>query len=134
MTKIVGTSYFKLISCHPDLQAVVHKASDIMDLSVICGHRNEHDQNAAYQAGKSTKQWPDSKHNAWPSHAVDILPYFDQGNPYDWDEHLAFARLAGTLFAVAFSMGVKIRWGGDWNQNNRSNDERLLDLGHFELC
>lgn len=66
--------------------------------------------------------------NTLPSNAVDIAPY-----PLDWSDSLAFARLAGFVQAVADSMGIAVRWGGDWDQDGKSKDERFLDLVHFEL-
>ena len=138
MSKITGTSLKRLQTCDNRLQIIIHDVSDIMDLSVLCGERSKEEQNKAYAEGKSKLQWPDSKHNIKPGQdkakAVDVIPYFLQGKEhYDWEDELAFARLAGVIMAVAHRHGVKIRWGGDWDRDGRSADERFLDLPHFEL-
>lgn len=98
------------------------------DFTVSCGHRGEADQEAAVRDGKSTKHWPDSLHNRLPALAVDLAPY-----PTDWADSLAFARLAGYVLAVADDLDIELRWGGDWNGNGRTRDERLVDAPHFEL-
>jgi len=98
------------------------------DFSVTCGHRGEAEQELAFRTGKSTKHYPDSKHNRMPSVAVDLAPY-----PTDYGDPAAFARLAGYVLAVADELDIEVRWGGDWDQDGRSNDERLVDLPHFEL-
>ena len=104
-----------------------------MDLSVLCGHRNEAEQMIAYNNGFSLVRWPLSRHNSYPSEAVDVAPYYEQKPHYDFDDILAFARLAGVVLTVAHNQGVALRWGGDWNRDGRSRTETFLDLGHFEL-
>jgi hypothetical protein len=34
---------------------------------------------------------------------------------------------------MASSMGIKIRWGGDWNGDWKVKDNHFDDLPHFEL-
>lgn len=139
MGAIVGTSLHRLLTVDPRLRRVVERANSIMEVSVLCGVRSKEDQDEAFNAGKSKVKWPDSNHNLRPgidefSRAVDIIPYFNSGKSrYDWEDELAFARLAGVMFACARDEDVKIRWGGDWDRDNRSADERFLDLPHFEL-
>ena len=103
-------------------------------MSVLCGTRSKREQDEAHAAGKTKLLWPRSKHNATPSQAVDVIPYFLSGKQrYDWEDLLAFSRLAGVILAVAHRHGVKLRWGGDWDRDGRSADETFLDLPHFEL-
>jgi len=124
----------ELDTCHPKLQRLIREvdrrlsARAVLDLVVMCGHRGELEQNAAYASERSTKQWPYSLHNRLPSPAVDVAPH-----PIDWRDKARFARLAGYIEAVAEDMGIQIRWGGDWNQNGRTVDERLVDMPHLEL-
>ena len=40
---------------------------------------------------------------------------------------------AGFVKGVAYKMGIPIRWGGDWNNNNDLKDNNFDDLPHFEL-
>jgi peptidoglycan L-alanyl-D-glutamate endopeptidase CwlK len=120
---------------HPQLQRLVDEyadcAPDTMDLSLVCGFRNEATQNAMFARGTSKRRWPLGKHNRQPSEAFDFVPY-----PFDthtWEDSLRFARIAGAFFIVAHRIAVPIRWGGDWDADGRSLGERFLDLGHIEL-
>jgi peptidoglycan LD-endopeptidase CwlK len=129
------TSRLRLASVHPKLRRVIEETMARLDrhpggldFTVTCGHRGEASQEQAFSEGKSTKHWPDSLHNRLPSLAVDLAPY-----PTDWADTAAFARLAGYVQAVADDLDVEIRWGGDWNGNGRTTDERLKDAPHFEL-
>jgi len=141
ISNISGRSLARLLTCDPRLQYIVHDVSDIMEVSVLCGERSREDQLKAFKSGNSKVKWPNSKHNVTDemrqngvkSQAVDLIPYFKGKQAYDWNDLLAFARMAGVMFAVAHRYNVKLRWGGDWDQDNRSKDERFLDLGHFEL-
>ena len=117
---------------HPDLQRVLDEALKIYDFSIIEGFRSKEAQNLAYAKGNSQKQWPNGEHNSWPSKAADIMPY-----PVDWSDTAANLQrcclLAGIVIATAFKLGIKIRWGGDWNSNGDTRDEHFRDYGHFEL-
>lgn len=131
------TSNERLDTCHPELQRLLREVdrrlsqSKVLDLTVVCGHRGQKEQDEAYHAKpqRSTKPWPLSKHNQLPSLAVDVAPY-----PTFWDDEASFARLAGYIQAVADELAIPIRWGGDWNGNGRTEDERLVDLPHLELA
>jgi peptidoglycan L-alanyl-D-glutamate endopeptidase CwlK len=103
-----------------------------VDISILCGHRGKDEQDEAYRTGRSTVQWPRSKHNALPSLAVDIAPYLPDVK-IDWTDTAAFARLAGYVERVAHEQGLRTRWGGDWDQDRRTADERLIDMPHFEI-
>jgi peptidoglycan L-alanyl-D-glutamate endopeptidase CwlK len=130
--KFSEASEKQMATCHPKLRRVVlllaQRVPKNMDFTVLCGHRNEADQEAAVKAGRSTKHYPDSKHNVMPSVAVDLAPY-----PIDWKDTARFGRLAGYLQAVADDLNIELRWGGDWDSDGRTQDERLVDMPHFEL-
>lgn len=121
--------------CGP-LQVVLYTYADgapeEMDLTVIVGHRGESTQNAAYAAGNSKVQFPCSKHNKTPSLAFDFIPHPFEGKK-DWKDALRFARIAGGILYVARQKGIVLRWGGDWDMDGRSNDQRFMDLGHIEF-
>lgn len=117
-----------LSEAHPDLQRLFNAVILIIDCSIIEGFRSEEEQNKAYFSGKSKLGWPDSKHNKRPSLAVDALPY-----PIDWNDTKRFYYFAGIVMATAKLIGVKVRWGGDWNMNQDLNDQTFYDLVHFEL-
>lgn len=118
----------QLRSCDPRLQAVFREVIEHRDCTVIVGHRGREDQEAAFETGHSQKHWPDGAHNATPSRAADVAPY-----PIDWKDRERFALFAGFVLGIATSMGVSLRWGGDWSGDGRTSDEKLSDLVHFEL-
>jgi peptidoglycan L-alanyl-D-glutamate endopeptidase CwlK len=118
----------KLATCHHDLQAVMNEAIKYTDFSIICGYRGQKEQDDAFTKGLSKLKFPNGKHNQDPSLAVDIAPY-----PIDWKDIKRFIELKEVIFQVAGELGIHIRWGGDWNQNGSSADEKFLDLPHYEL-
>jgi hypothetical protein len=98
-------------------------------MSIVCGHRDETAQNLAYLEGKSKVMWPNGKHNSLPSKAVDVQPY-----PYNVPTlEVDLGYIAGLAVAFGAQMGVKIRWGGDWNQNGETADNKFDDLFHLEI-
>ena len=102
------------------------------DFKVLEGHRNEQAQNAAFLRGVSQVRWPNGKHNTLPSCAVDLAPW-----PVDWTNSEAarqrFCYLAGWVMSEAKRQGVQLRWGGDWDGDRDTRDEKFRDLGHFEI-
>lgn len=132
MPKFSTLSLHRLSGCHPDLQRVLKKAIQEVDFTILCGFRDEQEQMEAYNTGRSRLKWPYSKHNSLPSMAVDIAPWLPTVK-IDWEDLPAFARLAGYIERVAYEEDVRLRWGGDWNMNFRTRDERLVDMPHFEL-
>ncbi|MDX9730213.1 MAG: hypothetical protein RBT63_00445 [Bdellovibrionales bacterium] len=117
-----------LATCHEDLQRLFCEVVVKYDCTILEGHRGEAEQNAAFDRGDSKLQWPDGKHNKAPSLAVDVAPY-----PIDWKDLKRFAHFAGYVQATADRLGIKIRWGGDWNGDRNLTNDRFLDMVHFEL-
>ena len=122
------SSQDKLATCDPRLQKVFNEVIKHFDCTVIEGHRGEAAQNKAFAEGKSKLKYPQSKHNKTPSLAADVLPY-----PIDWNDTNRMRYFAGFVVGIAATMGIKIRWGGDWNQNTELKDNSFNDLPHFEL-
>lgn len=118
----------KLETCHPALQQVFNEVIKSYDCTVLCGFRDREAQNEAFRTGVSKLQWPYGEHNKSPSMAVDVVPY-----PIDWKNTKRFYHFAGFVLGVAQSMGIKLRWGGDWNSNNILEDQTFFDLPHFEV-
>ncbi len=119
----------RLLSCHPDLVRLFQRVVEDFDCSIIDGHRGEERQDLYYDSGASQLRWPDSKHNTFPSLAVDAAPY-----PVNWDDVDRFHLFAGFVLGIASEMGVVVVWGGDWNNDTEVRDERFRDLAHFELA
>lgn len=107
------------------LQEICFETIKEVDFSVICGYRNQTDQNHAYARGKSLIRWPNSKHNQNPSRAFDFIPY-----PTGYAIPGEFYVVASYIFATAIKLDIPIRWGGHFKKKNGSP---FLDLGHFEL-
>jgi peptidoglycan L-alanyl-D-glutamate endopeptidase CwlK len=122
----------RLESCHVELQKIVEAARDKCLFFVVCGHRNQADQERAFREGKTKLQWPHSKHNGSPSLAIDLAPCNEAGK-INWDDIGAFKTLAFHMLAEASRQGVRLRWGGDWNMNGKTSDEKFVDMPHFEL-
>ncbi len=96
MPEFSQTSEERLKTCHPDIVAVCRELIKQYDFAVLCGHRNEAAQNAAYDKGNSHVRYPKSAHNKTPSLAVDIVPY-----PVDWENLARFRELIYRFDAVA---------------------------------
>lgn len=129
MSRIFSDKSEKMLAtCHHDLHALFTEVLKIVDCTIICGHRDQHDQEEAFRTGKSKLNWPDSKHNSFPSLAVDVVPY-----PIDWNDRNRFYHFAGVVRGVAAEMGIGVRWGGDWDNDFELWDQKFMDLPHFEL-
>ena len=91
------------------------------DMTVTCGHRNKEDQEKAFSDGKSKAHFGQSKHNSFPSKAVDICPY-----PICWDKNdIRWWKIVALAYDTARSMCIKIRSGAFFSG--------LADMPHIEL-
>ena len=122
MFKFSSQSLKNLETCDPQLIFLCKKVMEtqVIDFSIIQGHRTQEQQDKALISLASLVSWPNSKHNSRPSLAVDIAPY-----PIDWNDKESFALLAGLMLGVAASNGILIKWGGHFKS--------LQDMPHFEL-
>lgn len=127
----------QLATCHKDLQTLFNEVIKYRDCIVIEGHRGIDAQNKAYAEGKSKLQWPNGKHNSYPSNAVDVAPCFD--GKIDWNRETQFYFFGGFVQGIAEILKSQgrishdIRYGGDWNMNDDVSDESFLDLVHYEI-
>ena len=128
MPKFGRSSKQRLETCHEDLQEIFNEVIKYFDCSVLCGHRGEEDQNKAVASGNSKVAWPNGRHNANPSNAVDVAPY-----PIDWEDRERMTYFAGMVMGIAKVRGIPLRWGGDWNSDTNLKDNNFDDLPHFEL-
>lgn len=126
-----------LDTCHEHLQRLFRRIIKTFDCTIVCGHRPPSEQKLLYEIGRtrpgSIVTYKDgverlSKHNHHPSLAVDVVPY-----PIDWNDTDRMYYFAGHVMCMAYLMGLPIRWGGDWNRNTETEDERFVDLPHFEV-
>ncbi|MFU2079364.1 M15 family metallopeptidase [Avibacterium endocarditidis] len=111
---------------HKDLVKVVRRALQLsaVDFTVIEGVRSKAKQKRLFAQGASKTMH--SRHLT--GHAVDLVPY-----PLDWQDKARFQKISQAMFHAAKELNIPIRWGGDWNQNGKTEDERFYDGPHFEL-
>lgn len=128
MPSFSNRSLSRLETCDDRIQTIMHLAIKQYDISIVCGYRNAIDQNAAFDSKNSKVHWPNSKHNDYPSKAIDIIPY-----PDGWDSKEQFYFMAGYIQSIADKVGILIRWGGDWDRDGDLDDQTFMDLAHFEL-
>lgn len=129
MPKFSKISEDRLSTCHPDIQKVWREVIKYYDCICICGHRGEQEQNEAFESKKSHLKWPESAHNKFPSMAIDSVPY-----PLNWKDENQMRVFAGFVLGVATMMGIKLRWGGDWNRDWNVDENKFNDFPHFELA
>ncbi len=122
----------RLATCDPDLILLFNEAladpACPSDMSIVCGHRGEAEQNAAYARGASSLKWPRSRHNSVPSMAVDVAPYVAGSISWDWDYYRPLAAHIKRVWSRLKSEGRvsgSLVWGGDWT--------RLKDGPHWQI-
>jgi len=152
MATFGATSAQRLLTCHKDLQSLFNSVIEDYDCQILYGYRSPAEQLEAYKKGREfvNGKWviknkfeivtycdginKKSNHNESPSLAVDVMPY-----PVDWKDKYSVAYFAGKVMERYRALKAEgkitseIRWGGDWNGNNRTLDERLIDFPHFEV-
>ena len=130
MPKFGKRSKERLKGVDAKLQNVLNEVCKYFDITVIEGLRSQERQDELVAQGKSKTKFGKHVHGK----AVDIAPY-----PIDWNARDDFLYLGGFMLATAASMGVKIRWGGDWNASSlfkgqrTTKDNSFDDLVHFEI-
>lgn len=130
MPKFSEESIKKLVTCDSRLQLVAKEAIKQVDFKIIHGHRSIAEQDALFkQGGVTKKRGGDSKHNFYPSMAFDFIP-----SPFkedDWDKIHKFTYVAGIIMATGFKLGVRLRYGGDFDMDG--NLSGGFDWGHIEI-
>ena len=138
MPKFGRRSKERLKGVHPDLVKVVNDIIKYYDITILEGVRSQDRQIDLYNEGKSKLDGVYKKSKHQTGKALDISPY-----PIDWNDTKGFMYLAGLMIATAKKLGVKLRWGGDWNGDHkfsgRANSKRtdksqtFDDLVHYEV-
>ena len=123
MWKWGKTSKDRLATCDKRLQdlADMMLSRSPFDLTITCGYRTEQEQNEACKNGKSCAKFGQSKHNVFPSKAVDIVPL-----PLNWDsKDSRWQEMALNAMWCAGKLGFEITWGGSFKS--------ICDKPHIEL-
>ncbi len=123
-----NSSKVKLATCDGELRRLFEEVIHHFDCKIICGHRSQAAQNTAYNNGFSKLKWPESCHNDRPSQAIDVVPW-----PINWNDTDRMRFFAGFVLGIAHNMGIRVRWGGDWDSDTELSDQTFMDLPHFEL-
>jgi len=128
LPKFGSRSKERLTTCDERLQKVFNEVIKYVDCSVLEGHRGEERQNRLFEEGKTKVTYPNGRHNSNPSNAVDVTPY-----PINWEDRERQTLFAGFVIGIARSMGITLRWGGDWDMDFEVMDNRFDDFPHFEI-
>ena len=136
--KLSARSLSHLEGVHPDLVRIVKRAIEItrQDFSVLEGVRTPERQSELYAQGRSKPgqivTWTMTSNHFVQAdgygHAVDLVPY-----PLDWSDLKAFDAIAMAMFDAADELGLKIRWGADWDMDGKPREKGESDSPHFEL-
>ena len=138
------TSKRILATVHPDIQDVMNYVVARWDCKVLWGLRTIKEQQVLYAQGRTTPGpivtnadgiTKLSNHQrtvivAGKSYgcAVDIAPF-----PVDWKDTERFYAFGGYVLGIAAVLGIRLRWGGDWDMDRDLRDQKLYDLPHFEI-
>lgn len=124
----------------PHLLKLFQEVEKIVPVHILSSTiRTQAEQEAFLRAGTSTTK--NSKHLIIPgvrefSAAVDAGPYpfeWPVKNSSDyWKDWCKLYYFAGVVKAVAFRLGIKIRYGGDWDGDFDLKDQNFYDGVHFE--
>jgi peptidoglycan L-alanyl-D-glutamate endopeptidase CwlK len=95
-----------------------------MDVTIIEGVRSAERQKKLLSQGSTKVKY--SKH--MEGKAVDLAPY-----PIDFEDRDGFHYMGGMIRGIAQQMGFKVRFGGDWDSDGSTRDNRFDDLVHVEI-
>ena len=138
MPKFGSRSKKNLKGVKSELINVLNKVVKDYDITVTEGLRSGERQQELYAQGRSKLDGVNRKSKHQTGMAVDIAPY-----PIDYSDTKGFYYLAGIMMATAKRLGVRIRWGGDWNMDQKfsghpdhprtDESQKFDDLVHYEL-
>lgn len=113
-----------LATCDKKLQLLANemlKASDF-DMTITCGYRGKEEQEQYFAEGKSKAHFGQSKHNVFPSKAIDMMPC----SPISWDtKDYRWWKMIALAYEIARKNNIKIRSGAFFTG--------LCDCPHIEL-
>lgn len=156
--KLTKISEQRLVGVHHSLVAVVRKALVLAEhhatapFQVLEGLRSDRQCYINFGKGRTVVQcqsggcpasysqphlgkvtWVprafDTKHRKQADgtgHAVDLYPG-------SWTDLTKYDSMSKMMFEAARSLGVHIRWGADWDEDNKIREPGESDNPHFEL-
>ena len=93
-------------------------------VTIIEGVRSKERQAELLEKGATKVKY--SKH--MEGKAVDLAPY-----PINWEDRERFHYMGGMIRGIGKQLGIKIRWGGDWDSDGEIADNKFDDLVHVEI-
>lgn len=123
-----------LVGVDEQLAKVVRKVAESHDILVIEGLRTPERQADLYAQGR-TKPGPiitwtlKSKH--LEGKAVDVVLL--KNGTVDWTDSKSFVDIGKIMLDTAKELGVKLRWGYDWDGDGVLQEKGETDGPHFEL-
>ena len=124
MPKFGKRSKERLRGVDTRLVNVLNELIKIMDVTIIEGLRSKQRQEILLKEGKTKTKF--SKHIE--GKAVDLAPY-----PIDWEDRDRFHYMGGMIRGIAKELNINVRWGGDWDSDGETKDNRFDDLVHVEI-
>lgn len=109
-----------LIGVNPDLVDVVHLADQTSPIAFIVTEGLRTPQRQAELFARGASQTMNSKHIT--GRAVDVAAVIDGKVSWDYRYYTALSKV---FKEAAASLGIKLRWGGDW--------KTFKDGPHYEL-
>jgi len=128
MYKYGKRSLSRLKGIDPRLREVLDHLIKIMDVTVIEGVRSAKTQAKYFKDGKSKIDGVSKKSQHQKGKAVDIAPY-----PIDWNDRDRLHLMGGMLRGIGLLLNYKLRWGGDWDSDGVTKDNKFDDLVHIEI-
>lgn len=124
MPKFGKRSKERLRGIDARLVSVLNELVKIMDVTIIEGLRSEQRQEKLLKEGSTKTKF--SKHIT--GKAVDLAPY-----PINWKDRDRFHYMGGMIRGIAKQLNVPVRWGGDWDGDGETKDNKFDDLVHVEI-
>lgn len=154
--KLSSASLAKLEGVHPRLRQLVERAIEIttVDFKVIEGVRSKEQAWINWGKGRTPAECqakgvpvkyakPAEAKVTWVNnplgtkhmiqadgfgHAVDLLPA-----PYDWKDLGPFDAVADAMTRAGVELGIRFRWGADWDADGKPRERGETDNPHFEI-
>lgn len=149
--KLSELSLKRLEGVHPDLVAVVKRAIELsdVDFAVLEGVRTADQAYINWGKGRTVAQLrakgvptkyaqPHLPKVTWLSeplnskhikgNAVDLAPL-----PIDWNNFKRFDQVAKAMKLASEELGVKVKWGADWDGDGIYREKGETDSPHFEI-
>ncbi len=123
-------STIELATCTSNIQTVFNAAIKIRDISILEGRRSNDRQHKLFLEGKSKLDAGESKHNHFPSQAVDAIPYPTTSE--DWENREYWVEWSSWLKGFASGMGITLISGFDWDNDYDLDDQTFFDGPHFQ--